>query len=53
MSAEVFVAVKLFYINDFGGNGPHLQQVQLAVVYCPFDIFLLTESGADLLSYVV
>ena len=53
MSAEVILAVELLDVDDFRSDGPHLQQVQLAVLDGPLNILILTEHGTYPLSSLV
>ena len=43
--ADVIVPVKLFDVNDFRGDRPHLKQIKFPVLQGPLDVFLFPEGG--------
>ena len=45
--AQVVVPVKFLDVNDFRGDGTHLQEVQRAAAEGPFQVFFLAKTTAD------
>ena len=48
MAAYIVVTVEFFNVDDFRGNGTHLQKKQLPVFHGPFNVFLLAKSRSYL-----